>query len=59
VECGSCVRKCPTGVKPHQQFDSPECIMCLKCLDACQFRALSFGVRRLNHRQPKRTVSPL
>lgn len=46
VECGACARKCPTGVKPHQQFDSPECIMCLKCLDACQFRALAFGVRR-------------
>jgi ferredoxin-type protein NapH len=59
VECGSCVRKCPTGVKPHQQFDSRECIMCLKCLDACQFRALSFGVRRMERKRPKRTASPL
>jgi ferredoxin-type protein NapH len=59
VECGSCVRKCPTGVKPHQEFDSPECILCLKCLDACQFRALSFGIRRPPHIPKKRATSPL
>ena len=60
VQCGSCARKCPTGVNPQEEFDSRECIMCLKCLDACQFRALSFGVRRLPHsKQVKRTTSPI
>lgn len=46
VQCRACVRVCPTGVKPHEQRDSRECIMCLKCLDACHFRALEFSLRR-------------
>jgi polyferredoxin len=59
VECGSCARKCPMGVKPTQEFDSPECIMCLKCLDACQFRALQFGIRRPPAPEKKRATSPV
>jgi len=46
VECGACSRKCPTGVVPNKELDSPECIMCLRCLDACHFRALDFSIRR-------------
>jgi len=46
VQCRSCVRVCPMGVTPHEERDSRECIMCLKCLDACHFQALSFGLRR-------------
>ena len=46
VQCESCVRYCPTGVAPYKDPNSRECIMCLKCLDACRFRALSFGLRR-------------
>ena len=46
VQCRACVRVCPTGVKPNEQRDSRECIMCLKCLDSCHFRALEFGLRR-------------
>ncbi len=46
VQCESCVRNCPTGVAPYKEHDSRECIMCLKCLDTCRFRALSFGIRR-------------
>jgi polyferredoxin len=46
VECGACLHHCPTGVVPNQEFDSRECIMCLKCVDACHFRALDFGMRR-------------
>ena len=57
VDCGACTRKCPTGVKPSQEFDSPECIMCLKCLDACQFRALQFGIRQSPRPEKKRAVS--
>lgn len=59
VGCGSCSRKCPMGVKPQEEADSKECIMCLKCLDACQFRALQFGIRRPSAPQKKRTVSPV
>ena len=46
VQCRACGKVCPTGVLPHEQRDSRECIMCLKCLDACHFRALSFTLRR-------------
>jgi len=59
VECGSCARKCPMGVKPQEQHDSKECIMCLKCLDACQFRALQFGIRRPPAPEKKRVTSPV
>ncbi len=59
VDCGSCSRKCPMGVKPNQEFDSHECIMCLKCLDACQFRALQFGIRRPPAPEKKRATSPV
>jgi polyferredoxin len=45
VECGACIRACPTGVLPNQEFDSRECIMCLKCVDSCHFKALDFGMR--------------
>jgi ferredoxin-type protein NapH len=45
VQCRACVKVCPTGVIPHEQRDSRECIMCLKCLDACHFQALRFGLR--------------
>jgi polyferredoxin len=47
------------GVKPTQEFDSKECIMCLKCLDACQFRALQFGIRRPQAPEKKRATSPV
>ena len=61
VECGACIRKCPTGVVPNQEFDSRECIMCLKCVDACHFRALDFGMRRPPGKpaKVKRVTSPL
>jgi ferredoxin-type protein NapH len=61
VECGACVRNCPTGVVPNQEFDSRECIMCLKCVDACHFRALDFGMRRPPGKtgKIKRVTSPL
>jgi ferredoxin-type protein NapH len=61
VECGACARKCPTGVVPNQEFDSRECIMCLRCVDACHFSALDFGIRR-PPRKPvkiKRAASPV
>jgi ferredoxin-type protein NapH len=61
VECGACLRKCPTGVVPNQEFDSRECIMCLKCVDACHFRALDFSIRRPPGKPAKamRITSPL
>jgi len=61
VECGACVRKCPTGVIPNLELDSRECIMCLRCVDACHFNALDFGMRRPPRKpaEAKRVTSPL
>jgi ferredoxin-type protein NapH len=61
VECGACVRKCPTGGVPNKEFDSPECIMCLRCVDSCHFKALDFGIRRPPGKAPrvKRAASPV
>ncbi|MEW6386600.1 MAG: 4Fe-4S binding protein [Thermodesulfobacteriota bacterium] len=56
VECQACVRVCPTGVKPPIDPYSTECILCLKCLDACHFRALDFSLRRFPH--PGRAPQP-
>jgi polyferredoxin len=58
VQCRACVKVCPTGVIPHEQRDSRECIMCLKCLDACHFQALGFGLRR-PPRPPRELHSPV
>jgi ferredoxin-type protein NapH len=46
VQCQACVRDCPTGVVPYEDPASRECIMCLRCLDSCHFRALTFSLRR-------------
>jgi ferredoxin-type protein NapH len=61
VECGACVRKCPTGVIPNKEFDSRDCILCLRCVNACHFRALDFGIRRPPGKpvKVKRATSPL
>ncbi|MGA9755510.1 MAG: 4Fe-4S dicluster domain-containing protein, partial [Desulfobaccales bacterium] len=61
VECGACVKRCPTGVVPNLEFDSRECIMCLKCVDACHFRALDFSMRGLPGKpaKTKRVTSPV
>jgi NAD-dependent dihydropyrimidine dehydrogenase PreA subunit len=42
--CGKCVQVCPTRVPildlPWEKFSHPECIYCMKCVDACQNKAL-------------------
>jgi polyferredoxin len=43
-DCRDCVRVCPMLVpildEPWEKFTHPECIMCLKCVDACSTRAI-------------------
>jgi polyferredoxin len=58
VHCQACVKVCPTGVVPHETQSSPECIMCLKCVDSCRFHALDFGLRQFKEK-PVRTTAPL
>lgn len=42
--CRDCVEVCPTMVpildEPWEKFNHPECIMCLKCVDACSAKAI-------------------
>jgi len=44
VECRDCVEACPMLVpildQPWEKFTHPECIMCLKCVDACSTTAI-------------------
>jgi ferredoxin-type protein NapH len=44
VECHDCVEACPMMVpildQPWEKFTHPECIMCLKCVDACSSSAI-------------------
>lgn len=53
VRCLACAKICPTGVKPFEDPHSRECILCLKCLDACAFRALDFGLRQYMGHRPR------
>jgi len=42
--CRRCVEVCPTRVPildlPWEKFSDPECIYCLKCVDACENKAI-------------------
>jgi polyferredoxin len=42
--CGACVQVCPTRVPildlPWEKFSDPECIYCMKCVDACGNKAI-------------------
>jgi len=44
AECRACVEVCPMKVRilelPWKKFTDPECIYCLKCVSACQTKAL-------------------
>jgi polyferredoxin len=44
VECRLCVEACPMNVRildlPWDKFSDPECIYCMKCVDACPNKAI-------------------
>jgi len=44
AECRRCVEVCPMRVRildlPWEKFSDPECIYCLKCVDACPNKAI-------------------
>ena len=42
TDCVVCAQVCPMGIQFNKDFDSPECIRCLRCLnEACAFGAIS------------------
>jgi ferredoxin-type protein NapH len=59
VECQACAKDCPMGVAPFENIDSRECILCLRCLDSCRFRALTFSLRHQLPEPHTRTTSPV
>ena len=44
IGCDSCAQVCRMDADPRQRTNSPECIRCGDCLDACPVKALSFGI---------------
>lgn len=44
-ECRLCVEACPMNIRildlPWEKFSDPECIYCLKCVDACPDKAIT------------------
>jgi polyferredoxin len=41
-QCGRCVTKCPVGIDPVTEMNSPECVRCLECASTGH---LKFGVK--------------
>jgi len=45
-ECGNCLNVCPMGInKIHKIGKSTDCILCGRCIDECQARALKYSIR--------------
>jgi polyferredoxin len=42
-DCGLCSQACPMDIDVASHPNSPECVRCLKCRDACPSGAMSFG----------------
>lgn len=40
IECRTCERVCPVGLKIPEELDSAECIRCLNCLKVCPTRGI-------------------
>ncbi|MBU0944773.1 MAG: 4Fe-4S binding protein [Proteobacteria bacterium] len=41
TKCGACAKVCPMGIQFNEVAGSPECIMCMRCMnEACQFAAI-------------------
>jgi len=44
--CGNCSGECQIMLTPASQPNSPECVRCGKCVNACRSRALTCKIRR-------------
>lgn len=43
TRCDLCRKTCPVNVKFYETPNSPDCIRCLKCSDACAYGAIRYG----------------
>lgn len=42
TDCGACFQVCPMEIQFNKNVNSPECILCMRCLnEACKFDAIS------------------
>jgi polyferredoxin len=42
TDCGACRKVCPMDIQFNKQINSPECILCLRCMtEACHYDAIS------------------
>ncbi len=55
TECGNCINACKMDVIPYENPNSPECIRCGACKEACPAKALSMGfnipIRKTNFKR--------
>lgn len=62
-ECGLCSRQCKASCidGKHHRVDGSRCVACMDCLDACEYHAITYGLRRRSpaaHTQIKKSEKP-
>ena len=63
IGCGKCNRACDMRVdvmgnlNAHGEVCSSNCIVCLKCTDACPTDAIALSLRRHNNAQPAKAAT--
>lgn len=45
IRCRACIRRCPMGIDPREDFGKSECIMCGRCAEICPTDAFRFSWR--------------
>lgn len=58
VHCFNCQQVCPVEIDPVSEPQSPDCIRCLRCVDACQDSVLSYSFPLWPKKQMKPQISP-
>lgn len=43
VKCGACRRVCVAGLDPIAEIDSPDCVRCMECVNACHLKLIEIN----------------